>query len=292
MKLELLSAKTYLPQGPNYGDCILIDTDTELVVFDCGCEKHAKRVETYMAAHHRQSAVVVLSHNDADHFDGIPYLAEKGLVSAVYTHLFLKYKDELLDLVQSPNLKRETVGKRIEEIYDNVKSLGGQVVLKDAFEFCEVAPGIKIVGPTKDYALEAVAKRIDGRESDNIDAETIVNAISVQVSVDFNGSSALLCGDCAFEAVEGILADYTVLQLPHHGKSETAEKFFAAKAGENGTVYLVSDNTGDSNGGSSKLDARGHNVKNTKNGDVMYPAVMVTGTGSGGYTSRTLGRPW
>ena len=46
-ELKLLSSKNYKPQGPNYGDCILIDTGSQLIVYDCGCEEHAERVEQY-----------------------------------------------------------------------------------------------------------------------------------------------------------------------------------------------------------------------------------------------------
>ena len=34
----------------NYGDCILIHTDTDLVIFDCGHERHATEVWTVRAA--------------------------------------------------------------------------------------------------------------------------------------------------------------------------------------------------------------------------------------------------
>ena len=41
----------------------------------------------------------------------------------------------------------------------------------------------------KEYSLNAVAKRIDSRESDLIDKETIVNAVSTQLSVDFGSGN-------------------------------------------------------------------------------------------------------
>lgn len=50
-----------------------LDNGLELVVFDCGCEEHADRVEEYMRNNGYDKTKVVLSHNDSDHFDGIPY---------------------------------------------------------------------------------------------------------------------------------------------------------------------------------------------------------------------------
>ena len=268
MKAKFLSAKNYSDPSKNNGDCILIDNGEELVVYDCGCEEHAKRVIDYMRLHSYQQAKIVLSHNDSDHFDGIPYLIEHGAVSAVYTLLLLKYKDELLDRIGDHRMSRDSIAKRIEEIYDNIYSLGGKVELKDMFTDTDVASSITILGPDKEYALEAVAKRIDGRESDNIDNETVVNAVSTQVSVEYGGKKLLLTGDSSFDAIEDAVKAHNVIQLPHHGKLLQAEKIFGVK--DNSTIYYVSDNTGTSNGGSDDLRTthrRGHVIYNTRDGD-------------------------
>ena len=288
MKLTIFSATSYTPQGPNYGDCLLIDTGSSLVVYDCGCEEHAQRVETYMSTNGYSEAIVVLSHNDADHFDGIPYLVEKGLVSKVYTQLFLKHKDEILKLLDDGRVTDHSVGERIKKVYSNIASLSKQVTLVDALTASEIVSGVNIVGPTEDYALDTIAKALDSNESNRIDAETVINAASVQVSVDFNQTQCLLCGDASFEAIKDKLADYAVIQLPHHGKPDTAEKIFEAQRAKNSTVYLVSDNTGNSNGGSLKLKTIGKDVRKTTSSDVHYPL----NTGSSGTTSssrRTLG---
>lgn len=269
MNVKFLSAKNYENPNKNNGDCILVDNGQELVIFDCGCVEHAERVIAYMDDRGYTTAKLVLSHNDADHFDGIPHLIEKGVLSEVYTLLLLKYKDELLDLVNDKRRTKDSISERITEIYDNIYSLSGDVTLKDIFVDTEVATGITIPGPGKDYALNAVAKRIDSRESDDIDKETIVNAVSTQLSVDFGcGKRLLLTGDSSFSAIESTVKNHSAIQLPHHGKLSQAEDIFAVK--DNNTIYFVSDNTGDSNGGSSKLTLkhkRGHVIYNTLSGD-------------------------
>lgn len=271
MKVTFLSANTYDDPSKNNGDCILVDNGTELVIFDCGCEEHAMRVVEYMEANSYEKAKLVLSHNDADHFDGIPYLIEQGVLSEVYTLLLLKYKDELLDKINDKRRTRDSIAKSIEEIYSNIYSLSGEVTLKDIFTDTKVATGITIPGPDKEYSLDAVAKRIDSRESDDIDKETIVNAVSTQLSVDFgSGKKLLLTGDSSFKAIESTVKSHSAIQLPHHGKLTQAEEIFAAK--DNTTIYYVSDNTGDSNGGSDKLRKkypRGRVIHNTINGDQM-----------------------
>ena len=269
MVVTFLSANGYSDPSKNNGDCILVDNGSELVIYDCGCEEHARRVVEYMDTHAYSKAKLVLSHNDADHFDGIPYLIEQDKLSAVYTLLLLKYKDELLDKVNDRRRTRESIAARIAEIYDNIYSLSGKIALKDIFADTDVATGITISGPGKEYALEAVAKRIDSRESDDIDKETIVNAVSTQLSVNFDDTKKLLLtGDSSFEALKDNLKGHSAIQLPHHGKLVQAEEIFEVK--DNYTVYIVSDNTGDTNGGSDKLVEkykRGHVIYNTRNGD-------------------------
>ena len=271
MIIKLLSSKNYEPEGLNYGDCILIDTGSELIVYDCGSVEHAQKVEDYMSTHGYSQAIAVLSHNDADHYDGFPYLIDKKLISVFYAQLFLKHKDEIKKLLNDGRVTNKSLGKRITDDYDNIAELSGTVKLLDAIELGEIVSDVDIVGPDKDYALETVAKFLNSNESDTKDAETAYNAASVQVSVRINDKSVLLCGDAAFAAIDDKLSDYQVIQLPHHGKGETADKIFEAKSDDFLTVYLVSDNTGDTNGGSDKLKSAGRRVKSTLNGDVTYP---------------------
>ena len=68
------------------------------MIFDCGCEEHAMCVVEYMEANSYEKAKLVLSHNDADHFDGIPYLIEQGVLSEVYT-LLLLFQNKRLTVV-------------------------------------------------------------------------------------------------------------------------------------------------------------------------------------------------
>ena len=266
MKVIFLSSQGYKDSGENKGDCILIDTNSELVIYDCGCEEHANRVIDYMDKHHYSKAKLVLSHNDADHFDGIPYLIEAGKISDVYTLLLLKYKDDLLEKINDKRITRDSLTRRISEIFANIYSLSGKVVLKDIFSDTFICNGISIIGPDKEYALDAVAKRIDNRQGDTIYKETIVNAVSTQVKVIVGTKNLLLCGDSSYEAIKNKLSGFSLIQLPHHGKKEQADRIFEQK-GSVGITYYVSDNTGNSNGGSDDLPVQGYNIKNTLKGD-------------------------
>ena len=293
MKIKLLSSKNYSGDIQDYGDCILVDSGTTLVVYDCGSEAHAKRVQEYMKKRGYTMAMVVLSHDDDDHMKGIPYLLENGLVEYLYAPLFLKHLDELLDRLDSRH-KREPLKEQILAYFSNIADLAEQcrdckVELRDTLEASTVAEGISVVGPTKEYVLDAVAKAINACESDSINKETISNAISTQMSCRQGKTKVLLCGDGSFEAIKDAVAEHDVIQLPHHGKLVTAQSIFDAKKGENGTVYLVSDNKGTATGGSGDLP-KGYNIKNTRDGDVEYTLAALAQ--SGGYTGRTLGQIW
>lgn len=77
-----------------------------------------------------------------------------------------------------------------------------------------------------------------------------------------------LTGDSSFKAIETNIKTHSAIQLPHHGKLDQADNIFSIK--DNQTIYYVSDNTGNSNGGSDKLREkypRGHVIYNTLNGE-------------------------
>lgn len=266
MKVIFLSSKDYPDCNCSYGDCILIDTGYELIIYDCGSEEHAKRVQSYMHDHGYSKSIFVLSHNDSDHFNGLDYLIDNNLVSVVYTHLLFKYVEYIMKILDDRRRNKDSVINSIKKAFDNIASLSERVELKDIFTDTVVANGIIIAGPDKDYALEAVAKEIDNSSGDTIDDETIRNAISTQLSITFTqNKKLLLTGDSSFESIKENIINHTAIQLPHHGKPDQAKQIFENK--DNSTIYFVSDNTGNTNGGSDNLQTRGHVVFNTKNGD-------------------------
>lgn len=265
-EILVLSSKNYPDNETiNYGDCILIHTDTGLIIYDCGHERHATEVLSYMERHNITSAKIILSHNDADHFDGIPTLLASGKITAIRTTLLLKYKDAILERIDDKRRTRESVAKAILDLYSNIAELSGEP-LEDIYENPgDICPGVSIVGPDYDYMIDTVAKRLDGREGNIVDGETAVNATSIQVSVRIDDNKVLLCGDSSFAAIEQKVRDYRCVQLPHHGKLKQAEAIWEKKWDQSRDFYIVSDNTGNSNGGSDKLKTTGHRVYNSKN---------------------------
>ena len=107
MKILILSSQQCEDKNVNNGDCFIIDNGQELVLYDCGNEYYAQFVIEYMEDNGYDTVKVVLSHNDDDHFKGIPKLVKEGKVSEITTVLLLKYVDEILDIIDDGRKSRE-----------------------------------------------------------------------------------------------------------------------------------------------------------------------------------------
>lgn len=272
MKIRVLSSKNYKNNDKNYGDCVIIDTGLKAIIYDCGSEEHAVEAERYLDKNGYKKAHIILSHNDSDHFDGIPYLIEKDRVSSITTLLLLKHIDDILKELDDGRRNTNSLKEQIKERFDNVAKLSGNNLNDSLDENLQLDPCVNFVGPNYDYMLEAVAKALDNSESDTLDLETIENAISVQVELIVGNHKVLLTGDASFAAIEDKVTEYDAIQLPHHGKLAQAEKIFEANEKKSNILYLVSDNTGNSNGGSDELmkieNCAGKRIKNTQSGEI------------------------
>lgn len=269
MKIKVLSSQQCEDKNVNNGDCFILDNGSELVLYDCGCEDYANYVIDYMKENEYEKVKIMLSHNDDDHFKGIPVLIEDGKVSEVTTVLLLRYVDDLLERIDDGRKNRDSIKRQITDMYDNIEQLSGNN-LKDAFIHTKIADGIEISGPGKDYILDAAAKGLDTTEGDTIDGETITNATSIHAKVKLGNKYILLTGDSSFESImKEKLDDFEIIQLAHHGKKEIAEKVFEELDDKPDETYIISDNTGTSNGGSDKLDTKGYKVMNTKDDGML-----------------------
>lgn len=287
MKIKVLSSYK-LDDEKNYGDCLIIDTGKQLIIYDCGSEEFAHEVIKYMNSHGYEKADVVLSHNDADHYNGIGVLVNEKKVNTITTLLLLKYVDDILKRIDDDRKTRESLKRQIKELYDNINELSGNN-LKDALDSeLYLSDNVKIVGPDLDYALDAVAKQLDTTEGDTIDGETIMNAISIQLEINMNGKKVLLTGDANYEAIKDKIRDYDCIQLPHHGKKKHADDIFEKNSGRNKVIYLVSDNTGNTNGGSDDLKMTGHIIKNTKYGEINLDEQSLSITSKGTLMSNEI----
>ena len=270
MNTLMLSSKSYKESKEHdFGDCFISDNGNDVVVFDCGSNEHAEKVIEYLEKNYGpdKRAIIVLSHNDSDHFNGIPKLIEENKVEKVYTILLLKYYEELLEEIDDDRKTKDSIKKQILERYSNIASLGEQGLLQNIYNeddsFVQICNGIEVVGPSKEYVLEVAGQALDSRQGDSIDNETTVNAASVQISINLGTSKLLLVGDASTKAIEENAKEHQIIQIPHHGRLDHAEDLFEIKKDDKDTVYLISDNKGSSSGGSEELISKGKNKGHT-----------------------------
>ena len=109
----------------------------------------------------------------------------------------------------------------------------------------------------------------------------IISVILVFIAIFFAAT-----GDCTPVAIpEDVkLEAYDFIQLPHHGKPALADEIFERADDNIDITYVVSDNTGNSNGGSDDLNCVGHKIKNTKDGDIL----LTEESAKPSYSGRTL----
>lgn len=278
-----------------FGDCIMIFDNTSLIVYDCGHQRHAEEVEEYLKKHQTiQEIYIVVSHNDSDHIDGVSnlmeYLYENNYNVTLYTSLYLKETKKILDILDDGRRKEKATREHILEMFDNIKDIVETAedygfAVKNAVVGTKISTG-KIVGPTVDEFVNVVAKAIETQNSGaKIDAETVMNAASVQLNIKLeNASEVLLCGDATPEYLHNV-EKYDLIQLPHHGKLESAQMIFDKLDDPYKKNFLISDNTGSgaTSGGSDKLvkymkDEKMNVAYNTQNGIVNIPEERVYGT--------------
>lgn len=286
MKLKALSHYDD-DKDTRYGDCILLYDNTLLIVYDCGHTRHAQEVENFLEVNSLISQVyIVVSHNDSDHTNGViellEYLYNEQYMVTVYSSLYLKSARKVLDVLDDERRTLPATKKHILEKFDNIKEIVEKAqeygfTVKDAAVNTKVAIGT-IAGPTEDEFVEVVAQAIEDDSVTKIEGETVMNAASVQLKCELDGAQTiLLCGDASPSYLHN-LDSYEIIQLPHHGKLDDAQRIFEELKDSYSKIYLVSDNTGSgaTSGGSDKLieymqEEYYTPALNTRNGVVVIP---------------------
>ena len=83
LEIKVLAPKEQ-KDNVDYGDCFIINDNGSVTVYDCGSEELADQVLHYLEEKNIDKVDLVLSHNDSDHFDGIPKLVDNGVVNYCY----------------------------------------------------------------------------------------------------------------------------------------------------------------------------------------------------------------
>ena len=285
MKLRALSHYNG-NKNERFGDCILLHDNKSLVVYDCGHVDHANEVKSYLLMNRSIANVyLVVSHNDSDHTDGffdlMEHLNKSHYKVTLYSSLYLKEARKILEILDDDRRTLPATKERILKLFDNIKEIVEKAqeygfTIKDGKKGTEIASCI-IVGPTEEEFIQVVVKAIEDGSRAKIEGETVMNAASIQIKIKLdNAENLLLCGDATPEFLHN-LDIYDVIQLPHHGKLDSATKLFDEIDDSHSKIYFISDNTGSATTsvGSDDLvqymKEEKYTSLNTKNGIVIYP---------------------
>ena len=280
-----------------FGDCIMISNSTQLIVYDCGHEKHAEAVGNFLRNNTSVKEVhIVVSHNDSDHTDGIiplmDHLASEGYETTVYTSLYLKHASEVEKLLDDGRRNKKSICDHILEIFNHIAEIVEKAQeygfsVKDAIKGVTLATA-EIVGPLEDEFVEVVAMAIEEDGNGTINGETVMNAASVQLKFRLdNQNIVLLCGDAAPQYLKN-LDSYDIIQFPHHGQYQDGVEILDCLGDASySKKYLISDNTGSgkTSGGSAELvdymkEEKYEAAFNTLNGVVSLPVKSASSSTS------------
>ena len=152
-----------------FGDYILLYTDTALVVYDCGHEKHSDGVKSLLQDKTSISQIhLVVSHNDSDHTDGfinlMEYLHKNNYNVTLYSSLYLKSVDKILEILDDDRRTPSATKEHILKLFYNIKTIVEKAqeydfIIKDAKVAVLVSMG-RIMGPTEEEFIRVVAKAI------------------------------------------------------------------------------------------------------------------------------------
>jgi competence protein ComEC len=155
---------------------------------------------------------VMLSHSDIDHINGLPEIAQAGVVRKVFGNVsFFSGKPAA------------TVGTLKEALQEN---------------------GLTIQPIGKDFQIETAAKVKILWPSDKISSDTNLgsNERSTVSLIEFGGKKVLLCSDIEKFSQEKLLETYPdlhpdILTVPHHGSTSTLSPDFIAKLKPKVLIY-------------------------------------------------------
>lgn len=289
-----------------YGDCILLYDANSLIVYDCGHNQHSETVKSFLESNPLITHIhIVISHNDSDHTNGVidlmDYLYDNKYNTSIYSSLYLKHTQKVLDLLDDGRRNKLATNEHILDIFDNIAKIIDKAT-EYSFEIIDATvdtyvSSAKIVGPTEDEFAEVVAQAIKDNTVTHIEGETVMNAASVQLKCTLDDEkNILLCGDASPSYLHE-LNSYDIIQLPHHGQLNDAQTIFDKLNDPYSKTFFISDNTGsaENSGGSVKLKSymKEEHYKaalNTQDGVIELPSksLNVNGNNHGNQMQRRM----
>ncbi|QDU74506.1 ComEC family competence protein [Bremerella volcania] len=188
-----------------HGTCVLVELpEGRNLLYDCGRLGSPKRAGESLSAVLWSKGIqhldaVIISHDDADHYNGLPEVLERFSVGAVYC-------SDLMEKIPSELVSTLLMDIRQREIPLRTLSAGRSLQAHPDVD-------LTILHPTR--------KGVLGRD----------NANSIVLLIEYQGRRILLPGDLESPGTEAVIVerpiDCDVVMAPHHGSRHShAESFY------------------------------------------------------------------
>lgn len=188
-----------------HGTCVLVELpEGRNLLYDCGRLGSPKRASQSLSAVLWSKGIqhldaIIISHDDADHYNGLPEVLERFSVGSVYC-------SDLMEKIPS-----ELVSSLIENIHH--RQIPMQTLSAGRRLQAHPEVDLTILHPTR--------KGVLGRD----------NANSIVLLIEYSGRRILLPGDLESPGTEAVIVerpiDCDVVMAPHHGSQHShAESFY------------------------------------------------------------------
>ncbi|PQO29149.1 hypothetical protein C5Y96_15455 [Blastopirellula marina] len=188
-----------------HGTCVLVELpEGRNLLYDCGRLGSPKRACESLSAVLWSKGIqhldaVIISHDDADHYNGLPEVLERFSVGAVYC-------SELMEKIPSD---------LVSSLLDDIRRRGIPLRSLSAGRSLSAHPDVEVT------ILHPTRKGVLGRD----------NANSLVLLIEYQGRRILLPGDLESPGTESVIVerpiDCDVVMAPHHGSRHShADSFY------------------------------------------------------------------
>ncbi len=244
---------TYVSVGHGCGVVVELP-DGRVIVSDAGRlgspQLGAREISSYLWSRGLSHIdVIVISHNDTDHFNAVPELLRRFTVGAVYV---------------SPAMFNRDTGA-IRYFRDSIRETG--VPLRETWRGDRFATGegasVRVLHPPREGMGQSE------------------NADSICLEIDYRGRRLLLTGDLASPGLDAVIADpaapFDAIMIPHHGSATSNPILFANWAKPHWAV-ISGDLAHDSRVAVAAYEKAGAIVLNTATSGAVHFGIAADGS--------------
>lgn len=221
-----------------HGTCVLVELPGgQNLLYDCGRLGSPRRAAESLSAVLWQKGIghldaVILSHDDADHYNGLPGILDRFSVGTIYCWEFVQRDPSPL----------------IATLLEDIERRGIPVRVLSAGTHLRTRPDVQLV------VLHPTRRGVLGRD----------NANSIVLLIEYAGRRILLPGDLESPGTDAVIAeqpiDCDVVMAPHHGSRHSSPADFYAWCRPEWIVVSSGDATiegsGENQGESDKETAK------------------------------------